>query len=85
MNRRSFLQSILAVGVSPWVMSGGIAGGILMPVRQIVVATEFDIDAMVIQDIREVMARAVDEMIMQSAMCSRGVIPCLNLQRSSRE
>jgi hypothetical protein len=37
MNRRSFLQSILAAGVAPWVMSNGVAGGILMPVRRVVV------------------------------------------------
>lgn len=36
MNRRSFLQSILAAGVAPWVMSNGVAGGVLMPVRKIV-------------------------------------------------
>lgn len=37
MNRRSFLHSILAAGVSPWVMSNGVAGGILMPVRRLIV------------------------------------------------
>jgi hypothetical protein len=36
MNRRSFLQSILAAGVAPWVMSNGVAGGVLMPVRKII-------------------------------------------------
>ncbi len=35
MNRRSFLASILAAGVAPHVMSGGVASGIFMPVRQI--------------------------------------------------
>ncbi len=32
MNRRSFLQSILAAGVAPWVCT---KAGVLMPVRQI--------------------------------------------------
>lgn len=35
MNRRGFLQSILAAGVAPYVMSGGIASGIIMPVRKL--------------------------------------------------
>lgn len=33
MNRRSFLGSILSAGVAPFVMSNGIGGGVLMPVR----------------------------------------------------
>lgn len=35
MNRRGFLAGILAAGVSPWVMPGGVASGVLMPARQI--------------------------------------------------
>lgn len=35
MNRRGFLAGILAAGISPWVMSGGVASGILMPVRKL--------------------------------------------------
>lgn len=32
MNRRGFLGAILAAGVAPYVMSGGIGRGVLMPV-----------------------------------------------------
>jgi len=39
MDRRGFLKSILAAGVAPYVMSGGIASGILMPVRQLLIAS----------------------------------------------
>lgn len=35
MNRRGFLGSILAAGVAPYVLSNGIASGILMPVRKV--------------------------------------------------
>lgn len=35
MNRRRFLQSILAAGVAPCVMSSGIARGVLMPARKL--------------------------------------------------
>lgn len=35
MNRRGFLASILAAGIAPYVMSSGIASGILMPVRKL--------------------------------------------------
>lgn len=36
MNRRGFLSAILAASAAPYVMSGGIAKGILMPVREII-------------------------------------------------
>lgn len=35
MNRRSFLAAMLAAGAAPYVMSGGIGRGVLMPVREI--------------------------------------------------
>jgi hypothetical protein len=36
MNRRGFLSAILAAGAAPYVMSSGVAKGILMPVREII-------------------------------------------------
>ena len=35
MNRRGFLKGVLASGCAPFVMSGAVAGGVLMPARRI--------------------------------------------------
>lgn len=35
MNRRGFLGAILALGVAPYVVSGGVGRGVLMPVRKL--------------------------------------------------
>ena len=54
--RRGFLCAILAAGVAPYVMSGGVASGILMPVRKVVlldrgVITLYDASGRVLSDI----------------------------------
>jgi len=84
MNRRSFLQSILAAGAAPWVMLNGVAGGVLMPVRETRVVTlpaskileidqwlldSFpDIEAIVRGDIRRSLAQAIDEYVRRMAV-----------------
>ncbi len=44
MNRRGFLGSILAACAAPYVMSGGIGRGVLMPVRKLWVPADARID-----------------------------------------
>lgn len=72
MNRRSFLQSILAAGVAPWVMSNGVAGGVLMPVRQIVTLDSpwwtmmhgLTAEEIIRRDLTVAMAQATDDLLL---------------------
>ncbi len=55
MNRRGFLTAMLAAGAAPYVMSSAIGRGVLMPVREIKVATEAEIRAVMGELHRRVM------------------------------
>lgn len=45
--RRGFLSAILAAGAAPYVMSGGVGRGVLMPVKEVKVATDDEIRAVI--------------------------------------
>ena len=65
-SRRGFLTAMLAAGAAPYVMSGGIGRGVLMPVRELwVPRPDLDIQQ-VLRGLHEVLQGEMDKAMMDS-------------------